>query len=363
MNKRELTLNVVFIIGNGFDLHLNLKTKMKDFFTSYIFKKENNRYIYDGNNLIYFLLFYRYFANGSYNYNYFRRVDNNDPTWMDIEGFIKKIATDSKIKKLLFEAYISVLKDTFYFTYNSSPITLPAKRIFEKRTISPSGSESFINQMLLDDLVEFEKDFRTYMIEQVKTANEYDKNKEIFLEKIVKQIFDKEESIILTHIYNFNYTSLGSAATYSSNVHGSLEKNVVIGFDSTTIKDYGECIFELSKDWQKVAIDESEIDLKNLGSKHIVFYGHSLGEQDYPYFFEIFDQLRLLEKASDTTLYFVYSEFGDVKEQQSFMRNYQINIAKLLNSYENYKNSSLIRNTIITKLKAQNRLKVVKIVD
>ena len=357
-----VSTNAVFVIGNGFDLHLKLESKMKDFFENRVLEKGNDVFIYKGTNLIYCLLYYRFFASGSYDYYYFRRIDNNDPTWMDVEGFISKIATSESILSLLKQAYRAVLNKTDSFTFASSIIG-PIKNIFNQRKISHSGAESFVNQMLLDDLIEFENDFKEYMMEQLKNTPNYETEKQVFMDKIINQIFRDDYLFLNTYVYNFNYTPLETAADYVSNVHGSLKSNIVIGFDSTTIKEYDKCVYELSKDWQKVAIDESEIDLKSLDSKDIIFYGHSLGEQDYPYFFEIFDQLKLLENNSDTTLYFAYSEFGDVEEQKVFKRNYQINIAKLLNSYENYRNSSITRNTIVTKLKAQNRLKVVKIVD
>lgn len=363
MDDLTFTRELVLIIGNGFDLHLNLKSKLKDFFIARVLHVENGNYIYNGENLLYFLFYYRYFASGTYNYEYFRRVDEDDPTWMDVEGFIKKIATSDKIISLLEEAYASSIRQSYLFTFHTSPITVPLRKLFDSRKVSKSGAESVIKQMLLSDLIDFEKDFQSYMLEQVKEMPAYENNKQLFLNKIVKQIVDDKSYSLLTHVFNFNYTSLETAVTYVSNVHGSLDKGIVIGFDSTTIKNYDECIYELSKDWQKVAVDDSQINLKQIDSDVIIFYGHSLGEQDYPYFFEIFDRLGLIEKGSGTTIYFTYSAFGSDKEQNSFKRNYQINIAKLLNSYENYKNSSIPRNTIITKLKSQGRLKLIKIDD
>lgn len=164
------------------------------------------------------------------------------------------------------------------------------------------------------------------------------------------------------YVINFNYTEVNGSFVLSSNVHGTLDNSIVIGYDSTNYSSNID-IYELSKDWQKISAGSHSFDFRKIACRRIIFYGHSLGEQDYPYFFELFDVCKLLDNASFVELVFCYSKFGSEEQQKSFYNNYQIGISKLLNSYEIFKKGQDNKNTIVTKLMSQNRLKLLLIED
>lgn len=354
--------SAIAIIGNGFDLHLGLKSRIKDFLETRIFEFDGDKYNYSGINLLFLLLYYRFFASGEYDYYIFRRVENSNPSWVDVEGFLKKIATEEKTREFLYDIYGSYASIYYPVKYVDSSLSNAIFELFTIRKPSLSGSNSVVDKILLDDLIEFETLFKKYMNSQVTNYKVYKSESDKFIRKIIQQVLGCDNKIQpIIYLYNFNYTTINSLITVSSNVHGSLGKQIVIGYDSTESSSKDE-IFELSKDWQKINV-ESDIDLRHIQAKDIIFYGHSLGEQDYPYFFEIFDSTGLLSEKSNTIVYFCYSEFGDKQEQKDFLINYRIGIAKLLNAYERYKNGNDRRNTIVTKLKSQNRLRIIKIAN
>lgn len=352
------------VIGNGFDLHLKIKSSLKDFLTKKVFYKSDNEYRYDGNNLLYYLFYLRYFNVHAYNYGSFNRVDDNDPTWMDVESFIKEIATSKSIFDQFSKAYAvaTIENDLTVDRYREEYPTNIFANILKSRKVKQNYVNTNIKRILLEDLLTFENDFKKYLQGQVNRKRDYGKISDSFLNNIYVKATNSDLDLLNsdTQIINFNYTSPQMYAVKCSNVHGTLDGNIVIGYDSTT--DFSQnSIFELSKDWQ-VIFSGINADVRNSNDgKTIIFYGHSLGEQDYPYFFELFDIQHILDVKSKSTLVFCYSVFGTKFEQKKFLINYQIAIAKLLNSYERFKKGENNKNTIVAKLKSQNRLRLVRV--
>ena len=69
----------------------------------------------------------------------------------------------------------------------------------------------------------------------------------------------------------------------------SLDKTIIIGFDSSDLYDSQYAAIKLSKSWQKMNVTTTEYQLPPNSINAIKFYGHSLGKQDYSYFHNIFD--------------------------------------------------------------------------
>ena len=69
-----------------------------------------------------------------------------------------------------------------------------------------------------------------------------------------------------------------------------------------------------------------------------------------------FETDNLLGKECLVPLFFCYSRFGDKEKQRIELEKYKMNAAKLLNAYERYKHPEIQRNTVVTKLKTQQRL-------
>lgn len=92
----------VLILGNGFDLHLGLKSSFNDYFKKEILT--NNEYDEKNKNLLLYLIYLRFFYDKKPSRAFFRTIYNHDPNWMDVEGFIKKIATEQQMLKGIYES-------------------------------------------------------------------------------------------------------------------------------------------------------------------------------------------------------------------------------------------------------------------
>ena len=207
---------------------------------------------------------------------------------------------------------------------------------------------------MTSNLLDFEESFSKYLSNDLSQKQDYYQEKVSFIETIFKTI-NISISLNPPLLMNFNYTGGGANGFEEINVHGMLNTKVVIGYDSTTETIKTDDIFGLSKEWRKMEIDLG-FNINEIGIGSIICYGHSLGEQDYPYFFELFDSCDLLGKECLVPLFFCYSRFGDKEKQRIELEKYKMNAAKLLNAYERYKHPEIQRNTIVTKLKTQRRL-------
>lgn len=359
IDKMTKTHNVL-ILGNGFDLHLGLKSSFSNFFGRCVLKNG----LYEGNNLLYLLLYLRFYRSDNL-HGFFRAVDTTDPNWMDVESFIKKIATEPEFLRHLYE---SALPQTQTKILDSLQFKI---RDVIKSRMGPmiNYNYSTIKRILSEDLDAFEKQFSKYLKRRLKRITDYDTKQQALLDKIIKCAPVNND--FLTQIINFNYTSV-ECGKYccEANVHGTLNSKIVIGYDSTEKEIDENNIFELSKEWRKIDIDFS-YDFDRKGVQSIIVYGHSLGEQDYPYFFELFDMCDFFykqnygsswkETAKQVNLYICYSKFGDKNTQKRELQKLEMNVSKLLNAYERYKYPSLKRNTIITNLKIKKQISFIEI--
>lgn len=342
----------VLVLGNGFDLHLGLHSSFSNFFEKEV--------LIDGaikpkcKNLLYYLIFLRFYYKQRRSNTFFRTVFNDNPNWMDVEGFLKKIATDPKMLEGIYSS----------MRFRNGTSLLAGVDEFEKliggflsKLNLPTSNYDYdtIKKLLTDNLQEFENQFFEYLKKEVETIEDFNQKQADFISKIFENVYGGNLDNYSLSVLNFNYTANNLNLYKEANVHGTLKSRVVIGYDSTTAPIKEHDVFGLSKEWRKMDVDFSfgiEGDLIN----YIVCYGHSLGEQDYPYFFKLFDECKLAEEKSYVKLYFCYSEFGDENNKRIELEKYKMNAAKMLNAYERYKNPSIQRNTIVTNLKIGHRL-------
>lgn len=216
----------VFIIGNGFDLDLGWKTGYKDFVSSkYWPLKDKDPY--------------------SPMAKYLKERTEID-RWYDLESLLKSYASDNP-----------------HYHDEAAP-----------------RDEDFFYEMR-SDLIAF-----------LKEETEKDINAESMAAKVLKAIVANG---YFTSIYTFNYTDLYNIAErigihsrfdYES-VHGSLARNsIIIGVDdSAQLRNgysYLRKVFSEYYTSHNIRYALQECD-------EVVFFGHSLGETDYPYFADFFD--------------------------------------------------------------------------
>lgn len=351
----------VLILGNGFDAHINaIKTSFESFLRNGIIDSKND-FDTKEKNLILFLLYLRFFAKGYGRGTLFKTVLEDDPNWMDVEGFIKVIATDKHVIEGIYQA-MSYRKDNCFIPANLDNYIYSIGKFLAKLNLPEKDYDySTIKNLLADNLTDFEKRFSDYILNQIKDRDDYSKKQISLVDTIINKVKAKAHYTIVRRlqIVNFNYTKNTLTYNTEANVHGVLGQKIVIGYDSTQDIIKESDVFELSKDWRKIDIEYTFLP-ENDDIKAIIVYGHSLGEQDYPYFFEIFDKCNFLTDMCDVKLFLCYSKW-DSPQCEKRIEQYKMNASKMLNAYERYVIKNLSRNTLVTKLIIKGRLFFVEI--
>ena len=401
--EKEKTFNQLVILGNGFDLSCGLKSTYKDFFDQYLYKSENKK---------------------NYWYHIFKTLSTNNQInngWTDIE---RQILTELKNLETLYseEIFIGSVSDIEkaikHFLYIQSDeergafqLTINAANLAVDSHYRDFPSQKEFQSHLIKKLLLLEKDFFTYLNEQISIEREYINDfftdtKDISrnnyfiksliigyfllishvpqmslgtlqskLEKIqdndtfdsfskevesIKNLFlDDEIEKIKSNILSFNYTEPFNNLNIR-NIHGALsEDNIIFGIDYDKLKKFfKQPPIEFSKSYRilengkttSISIS-SDIDI-------IKFYGHGLGEADYSYFQAIFDSVDLYH--SDTKIIFYWSAYKGVEKTKIRIEQ----VKKVTNLIEEYgttfTNKDHGRN-LLTKLQLENRLQIEEI--
>ncbi len=314
----------ILIIGNGFDLHHNLKTTVSNFIEDV--KSENSKNFF----IIYFKL----------------RLINHSFTWINFENEIAKILIN--LERMYDEVYIgpNPSNSDIHLVINQKHFSKPDEAFFLK-TLGEIGLDYIhYNQLITYINWEFQETWHGLLSERIKKDyidfvalfNAYiDKiNQKVNKNEIKMDISDEIQDIILCadEIINFNYTD---TVDYYLNkerenpplkkpkikhVHNSVNNNIIIGINELTEhnSEYNSYFYKTINHITK----SHEADIHGIqayiaDSLHqcldIYFIGHSFGESDH-YLFndlkEIFNiedyQFRESIVKGIRIHYFVYDE-------------------------------------------------------
>lgn len=354
----------ILIIGNGFDLHCKLPSKFDDFFKKVVIdKNELGRYcLKDYSNIWYILLFFEFY-NYDNAHSLFGINADNDFGWMNVESFIKRIMVEKCECKTCLKYFDRRFNECLFDLYNNRNDSEYLFSVEEARTIKKHfraipfiDSINELNQYMYKQLLSFEKSFSAYLNKAVSETELYDKS--------VKSLADKLLSKTGLHCYvlDFNYTKPESLTNNKhfiiNNVHGSLtDNNIIIGFDGSDLSEKYKSELNFSKSWRKMLNKNSNVPLPEKESvSSIIFYGHSLGDEDYSYFHALFDIYDIF--SSDIKLVFCYSDYD---QNKNIKEEYITKIQLLLNKYVSSTEKEKQNKTIINKLQLENRLSVVRI--
>lgn len=237
MHNRKLLV----VIGNGFDLDLELKTSYKDFMTSQIFDR------YRANS---------HFGTPSYEklnlFDYLQdRFDGNDKKWIDVELELREFAKNVDLSE-----YGNEQKAIIYI-----------KESFDE-----------VRMALCDYLSEID-----YTI----------LNSESVAIELLKAISRGMNCVL----YSFNYTDIGRLLTYIGGtplfaihyVHGTLkDKNIVVGFENIRLQ-YSDLDFmvKFKSDSYKTS-DDFDLRKDLEAAEEVLIFGHTLGCTDHSYFKQFF---------------------------------------------------------------------------
>lgn len=238
--------NVLLIIGNGFDLDLGLKTGYGDFLKSRFFT-ENCEYQNVCNaNLL----------NPKFRVNIFDYLNKqqNIKGWIDLETELANLAS----RRVRF------------------------------------GSDMRLAYAFEKEKSSFQK-LRGSLAEYLKTISYNDLNVNSYALSILNLLNDIGDSEILT----FNYTDINQLAPYIgkrsidipiSYLHGNLEiengeTSIILGFQDDIEIDDSYCFMIKS---HSPYYRSYNIKSKLNHADEVIFFGHSLGSTDYPYFADFF---------------------------------------------------------------------------
>lgn len=379
----------LYILGNGFDLYMGMKTSYKNFFENGGYssiKKEINikneiqmlsirrtKNIFDLKSKIE-KVSERIFSSidGKINnlFLLYLVISNNELIyWQDVEKQIKPYIKCAKealtnIKMSIEEERIiehlsgeEIEMEMEEIKGNYEEIEKILKKLILKKFIRNKCDKNDKN-IILRELNKFEKEFGQY-IKNLDNPLEVD-DLDIVTKKI-KNVFNKlqdelKESGI--NVITFNYTDyLKDYFEVFVNIHGTTE-NPIFGIDSKEAEEDQQYIY-----FTKTSrVLEANIEKKEVVSPltyipytgEIVFFGHSLAEADYSYFQSIFDYYDIYNNTIN--LKFLYYDYSvDSKEKM------HASVMNLINTYGKSLDNKDKGSNLLHKLLLESRIKILEI--
>ena len=300
----------LYILGNGFDLYIGLKTRYSDYFKNRkiseeffekiksIFKNSIGSYNYDARTKVYAVFDYDETLLNMQIVQLYKDIEKNlfylyliflkkcDLNWNEVESNIFPFIRDtSKIFKLKMETILGNIEKNEMYKY-----LLIAKAIIKDRK-----NLSFLDFMM-EQLNLFEKDFGNYIGSlEIKEEN---KNRliNIFRTTCRKKIINFNYSIFLQDLID-RYKDIAFSEIEIPrrikpiesivNIHGDF-KNPIFGIDSHNSEEQFQNFTKTSRILNNDTIENFELPKpEKLGT--INFFGHSLSKADYSYFQSLFD--------------------------------------------------------------------------
>ena len=369
----------LYILGNGFDLYIGLKTRYSDYFKNRkiseeffekiksIFKNSIGSYNYDARTKVYAVFDYDETLLNMQIVQLYKDIEKNlfylyliflkkcDLNWNEVESNILPFIRDtSKIFKLKMETILGNIEKNEMYKY-----LLIAKVIIKDRK-----NLSFLDFMM-EQLNLFEKDFGNYIGSlEIKEEN---KNRliNIFRTTCRKKIINFNYSIFLQDLIDrykdIAFSEIEIARRIKSiesivNIHGDF-KNPIFGIDSHNSEEQFQNFTKTSRILNNDTVGNFELPKpEKLGT--INFFGHSLSKADYSYFQSLFDYYDIY--SSNIKLNFMYSEY-DKNDLTRAKRETHNNVVKLMNNYgEKLENKDKGKN-LLHKLLIENRIKLINV--
>ena len=369
----------LYILGNGFDLYLGLKTRYSDYFKNrkiseeffekikLIFKNSIGSYNYDARGKVYAVFDYDEILLNMQIVQLYKDIEKNlfylylmflkkcDLNWNEVESNILPFTRDtSKIFKLKMETILGNIEKNEMYKY-----LLIAKVIIKDRK-----NLNFLD-FIMEQLNLFEKDFGNYIGSLELKGESKNKLINIFRTTCRKKIINFNYSIFLQDLIDrykdIAFSEIEIARRIKPiesivNIHGDF-KNPIFGIDSLNSEEQFQNFTKTSRILDNDTIENFELPKpEKLGT--INFFGHSLSEADYSYFQSLFDYYDIY--SSNIKLNFMYSEY-DKNDLTRAKRETHNNVVKLMNNYgEKLENKDKGKN-LLHKLLIENRIKLINV--
>ncbi|TYC51077.1 hypothetical protein ESZ50_00655 [Weissella muntiaci] len=307
---------------------------------------------------------------------------NMDFNWQDIESLIYRVINsvrDSDFEANLYIRVTSIFtngfeksKDGFvsrddFFSREAFIMFIclfDKYSVYGDEKVPTKNNENYFIRILAGELTKFENSFKFFLIEN-QEVEMYKKNSS----EILTLLTGKKNASF--NLLNFNYTQPelnlsnienDGATIFAKNIHGIAKKQgeIIFGIDNANIDaDLSMIEYSLTKSYRTMRNRQNpQPTLYNKGIKQIKFYGHSFGEADYGYFFQIFNDVGLLNM--DIKLEFYYSIYEGSSAERILMSQ-KLSVAKLLETYATSVQGDLIGKTILTQLNNEDKLELIEI--
>ncbi len=273
--------------------------------------------------------------------------------WVDVEGLIQK-SIEVRINEAYYNSGIFSIKSYFDVFSLANLLSIDINDTFQK-------PKEEIYNIVWNDFLEFKEALCIYLEEiSSKAPNIWpilkQKADEMLNNGIKTEYFNPEK---YQKIISFNYTDFFSKSTVpisSYNVHGVFldKRNIVFGLDidikNGLFKEPGiKTDFEnklhkniLLRNFLKISqllqlqVEKEHNSFNTIGWLSII--GHSIGEQDYSYYFSILD--RNVETIKITCYWYEFNEGGNNKDS---LKNA---VFEMLTAYERYSNKRVLHKMI-----------------
>jgi hypothetical protein len=212
---------------------------------------------------------------------------------------------------------------------------------------------------LFEQMKILELDFKKYIIIVQNSNILYPKNQKDTFKRLLG-VFDN------AYLMSFNYTLVNKNNLFESveNVHGlaSEKGEIIFGIDNSSCNP-GDFNYVFTKTYRKVSMYITtplkvinEVLKKDINQ--IVFFGHSLNEQDYSYFQTIFDYFDLYNSQIKLEFfYYIYDKNKRIQIENNFISG----VISLLDNYGKTLDNKHKGRNLIHKLLNESRL-IIKLI-
>lgn len=303
-------MNIAYLIGNGFDLNLGLKTKYRQFYDYYLNKKDDNMTIS----------------------NFKRELSKNIEKWADLEIELGKYASkfNKKNERNLIEL-LNDIQDALADYIDSQDIVF---------TISDTDHKSLVKDLLSPEshLSPREKDNYLKYKEKFNATN-YNINVVLFnYTHTFERLFRWEEkpiTISSRHYGGFNYSNTINSVEH---IHGTTTSDMILGVNDISQIDNEELRNSLTT-IRSLVKSEMNINAGTLRDNRcssiisnadlICIFGMSLGQTDSIWWQKVIERL----KTSNARV-IIFTRYGELSPRRSYQaQDIKDDWARLLLSY------------------------------
>ncbi|MGF2054177.1 AbiH family protein [Vagococcus fluvialis] len=386
------------VLGNGFDLSCKLPSSYSDYYSKRY--KDGVIELFDYDQFLKSIPYNYGIKEAIRGYGFldfvllsFSNKNLDKMQWADIESIILKIFDEEEdfgIKKLSevfvrdysstgkYPSFFNVDMNDYIFNHVTSkkitslPIELKQEALFalliQKGILTIYLKDALVVEQILlkafdENLKMIESDFKEYIQSNVEDELlYYNLNAKMIFNELLLDLrssFDNSDKLNLESTYvltfNYSYSELSDRFYDYNHVHGRMatSNDIIFGVDENALSSDSP-YFPYTKTYRKLLLDTLNKDKsKKLPTKikKLAFYGHSLGEADYSYFYSIFDHYDIYN--SQIEIIFYYCDYL-MDERQSVLREYVSNISKLFTNYS--ENSKFTTKNLLHKLNLEGRI-------